>query len=252
MFFILSKVLVFLLSPFYWIILLFIWMRLAKSKSLKKKIFIVTLCIFVFFSNAFVYRTIVSYWQPVKVNLQPNRTYTAGILLGGMSDYNKKGQGFFGDNADRFIQTANLYHQGIIQKIIVSGGTAAILQNEPAEALFLRKEFLANNIPDSNIIVESRSRNTYENAVYSKVLLDSMHTQPPYILITSSLHMKRSVAVFSKSRLPIIPFPCDYKVIEKDFDWDDFLIPKIFVLYNWPYFIKEVVGLYVYKLTGKA
>ena len=206
----------------------------------------------VVFTNPFIYRSLVGLWQPSPVQIPISKTYEAGIVLGGLSGYDKYERGYFGNNADRFIQTANLYHQGIIKKIIISGGTGSLRQNEPAEAIFLRKEFIANNVKDSDIIIESRSRNTFENAVYSKQLVDSLQLQPPYILITSALHMKRSESVFRKAGYDFISFPCDYKVTPSNFTIAGDLVPNISLLNDWSFFIKEIVGLYVYKLTGKA
>lgn len=252
MFFILSKILYFLLVPFWWIVILYIWMKFSKSPRVKKRLLAIIIFIAVIFTNPFIYKTMVSQWQPEPAKLPANKSYEAGIILGGMAGYDKYGQGYFGNNADRFIQTANLYHQGIIKKIIISGGTGKLSQDEPAESVFLRKEFIANNVKDSDIIIETRSRNTFENAVFSKEIIDSLHLNPPFVLITSALHMKRSASVFKKAGYDFMAFPCDYKVNPSDFSIDDYIVPYIGLLNDWSLFIKEVVGLYVYKLTGKA
>ena len=252
MFFILSKVLFFLLVPFWWLMILYIWMKLSKSPKVKKRLLASIIIILIIFTNPLFYRSMVGLWQPEPVSLPTGKTYEAGIVLGGMSGYDRYGRGHFGDNADRFIQTANLYHQGIIKKVIISGGTGSLYQDEPPEALFLRKEFIANNVKDTDIIVESRSRNTFENAIYSRRIIDSMQLKPPYVLITSALHMKRSVSVFKKAGYAsFIPYPCDYKVTPSKFSLEDF-IPDIGLLSVWSHTLKEVVGLCVYKLTGKA
>lgn len=252
MFFILSKILFFLLVPFYWIVLLLIWRWLSKNQKLKKRLLVLAVLIAVLFTNPYLYRSLMMAWQPAPVTLSPGKKYEAGIVLGGMSGYDKNNRGYFGDNADRFIQTANLYHQGIIKKIIVSGGTGSLSQDNLAEAPFLRTQFLANGIHDSDIIIESRSRNTYENAVYSKKITDSLHLQPPFILITSAMHMKRSENVFKKANLDCVSFPCDYKVNAENFSIEDYIIPNISLLNKWAFLLKEIVGLYIYKLTGKA
>eukprot|EP01136_Pigoraptor_vietnamica_P020440 Opistho-1_new@69345 len=169
-----------------------------------------------------------------------------------MAGYDKYDRGYFGGSADRFIQTANLYHQGIIKKIIVTGGTGTIRQKEPAEAIYLNKQLLANGVKPEDIIMESRSRNTYENAVYSKKLTDSLHLQAPFVLITSAQHMKRSISVFEKADFKTIPFPCDYKTIRTRETFENTVLPEINLLNDWSYLIKEIVGLSVYRLTGKA
>ncbi len=252
MFFILSKILFFLLVPFWWIVILYIWRCVTKSAKAKKQLGMILILIAIVFTNPFLHRFLVMQWQPAPVTLTAGKSYEASILLGGLSGYDKNERGYFGNNADRFIQTANLYHQGFIKKIIVSGGSGKLSQDEPAESLFLRTQLIANGIPDSAIIIESRSKNTYENAVFSKKITDSMHLSAPFILVTSALHMKRSVSVFAKAGFNCIAFPCDYKVVPLKFSIEDMMLPDINLLSEWSFFIKEVVGLYVYKLTGKA
>ncbi len=252
MFFILSKILYFLIVPFWWIILLFIWMLISKSEKTKKRLRIAILSIFIVFTNPFIYRSLVLLWQPAPVEISAEKKYEVGILLGGLAGYDKNYRGYFGSAADRFIQTANLYHRGIIRKIIISGGTGSLLQNEPSESWFLRTAFLENGIPDSAIIVEPKSRNTYENAIYSKKIIDSLQAKLPYVIITSAMHMPRSASVFKKAGYGFIPFPCDYRVVPQKFSIDNYILPNAGLLNEWSFFIKEVVGLYVYKLTGKA
>lgn len=227
-------------------------MKLSRSPGLKRLLFKMIVIIAVVFTNPFIYRSMVKLWQPQPSNVPALKTYEAGIVLGGMSGYDKYNRGFFGNNADRFIQTANLYHRGIIKKIIISGGTGTLSQTEPPESYFLRTSFLDNGVKDSDIIVESRSRNTFENGVFSKRIIDSLHLAPPFILITSALHMKRSVAVFKKTGYVFLPLPCDYKVTDTKQDVEDYIVPNISLLNEWSYFIKEVIGLCVYQFTGKA
>lgn len=252
MFFILSKVFLGLLFPFFWIVILFIWSWHSKKPIVKKRLRALIILIFLLFSNQFFFRSMVTIWQPTPTKIPVHLTYHAGILLGGLAGFDKNKRGYFGNSADRFIQAANLYHQGIIQKIIVSGGTGSLDQDEPAEAPFLQSQLIENGVKEEDIIVESRSRNTYENAVFTKQIIDSLQFQPPFILITSALHMRRSVSVFKKAGVNNIPFPCDYKVVPKNLLNADLIIPDISLLKEWGLFIKEVVGLYVYKLTGKA
>ncbi|MDE3252607.1 MAG: YdcF family protein, partial [Bacteroidota bacterium] len=75
---------------------------------------------------------------------------------------------------------------------------------------------------------------------------------PPFVLITSALHMKRSENVFTKAGFSFISYPCDYKVYPLENNFENILVPRIELLNEWSYFIKEMVGLAVYKLTGKA
>lgn len=231
--------------------MLLVWRYFAKRPVTKKRLAVAAIAILILFSNNFLYSTLVMAWQPAPVEISGDKKYDAAIVLGGLSGYDKYNRGFFGNNADRFIQTANLYHRGIVKKIIISGGSGSFLKDEPGEAIFLREQFIANGISDSAISWEARSKNTYENAVYSKQLVDSMHLQQPVLLVTSALHMRRSMHVFARAGFHCVPVPCDYKVTSQRLTVIDFL-PDVDVLAAWPLFLKEVVGLVVYRLTGKA
>ena len=252
MFFVLSKLLLIFLVPFWWIIILLVWMALSRSTITKKRLRIIVVILLVVFTNPFLYHSAVMAWQTPPVTIAPGKTYEAGIVLGGLSGYDKNGRGYFGASADRFIQVANLYHRQIIKKIIVSGGTGSLLQDGPAEAFFLHEQLKDNGIPDSAIILETSSRNTYENAVFTKKMIDSLRIRPPYLLVTSATHMPRSQKVFLKAGYDFISLPCDYKVVPDNFSLDGRLLPNISLLNGWAELIKEIVGLTAYRLTGKA
>ncbi|MEO8172196.1 MAG: YdcF family protein [Sediminibacterium sp.] len=252
MFFILSKILFFLLVPFWWIVILLIWRWRSKNQKVRKRLLTLTVVILIFFTNPFLYRQTVMLWQPAPVTLTAGKIYDAGIVLGGMAGYDKNEVGHFGGGADRFIQIANLYHRGIIKKIIVTGGTGKLNQDDPPESIFLRAELMANGINDSAIIMESRSRNTSENALFTKQITDSLGLKPPFVLVTSAQHMKRSASVFKKVGFDCVQYPCDYNVTPQKFAMEDVIIPNISLLNKWGELLKEMVGLFVYRLTGKA
>ena len=252
MFFIFSKILLFLLNPFYWIVfcLLFFWK--IKQPVVKKRFLYSAIIIFIVFSNYWLYNIFVRAWQPKAQPIVHTNHYTLGIVLGGMTRSDKNGHSFFAATSDRFIQTCKLYHTGVIDKILISGGDGSLLQNKPKEANFLYKEFPNLCVTDSVLLVEPFSKNTYESAIEAKKLVDSLNISGPYVLITSAIHMKRSIATFKKAGLNVIEHPACFDAVNSNMSWDSYCVPKIQVLSEWPYVLKEVVGFYVYKLTGKA
>ena len=106
MFFILSKVLYFLLIPFWWIVILFVWMKISRNPQIKKRLSIFIIAIALLFTNPFLYQLLVRSWQHEPVTLSTGKTFEAGIVLGGMAGHDKYNRGYFGNNADRFIQAA--------------------------------------------------------------------------------------------------------------------------------------------------
>jgi uncharacterized SAM-binding protein YcdF (DUF218 family) len=252
MFFIFSKILFFLLSPATWIGLLLLLILFSNNSKLKRKLTVTIIAILVLFTNPFLYRNAVMLWQTSPVELNNTTVYEAGILLGGFSGYDKYSRGFFNRASDRFIEATSLYHQGIIKKIIITGGNGALTIEQPAESVFVSDQLLKNGIPKEAIVLESNSRNTYENALFTKRMVDSMQLKGTLVLITSAEHMPRSIKVFKKAGFTIQPYPCDYNVYNERLSLSNTIAPDPSLLEDWKYLFKEIVGTIVYQLTGKA
>lgn len=253
MFFILSKLLTFLLQPACWLLTLGLLYFFAKTRKWKKRWLCSFIIIFFIFSNPYIYKSAVLNWQTPPSFMEHTKTYSAGILLGGFSMIDKNGRGYFAGSADRFIQTSKLYHTGIIKKIIVAGGKGTLLNKEIlTEAAFAKNELIAQGIPDTAILTDTASRNTYENALNSKALAMSNKLDPPYILITSAIHMPRALKTFEKANIAVVPHPANYDEIESNDLFIKQLIPDIAVLPKWFYLLKEITGVLVYSITGKA
>lgn len=252
MFFIISKILSFLLAPISWILILLIWMIFSKSKKIKKRLSVITIFVIILFSNNFLYRKLVLSWQAKPITLTKENHYSAGILLGGFAGFDIDKKGYFSESADRFIQAEKLYHQGFIEKIIMTGGSAALLNTEPKEANFVKDELIASGVAANDIVIENNSRNTFENAAFSKKILDSLQLKAPYLLITSAIHIPRATLVFKKAGLSVMPFPSDFRVINAIYSWDEYIIPNLKLLTDWSFILKEMIGIQVYKIMGKA
>jgi uncharacterized SAM-binding protein YcdF (DUF218 family) len=252
MFFILSKLLLFLLSPGFWIILFLVWSVYSKKPKRRRILRIVSVSLFLVFTNPFLFNFFVLKWQPAPVTLPKGKTYSAAILLSGITGLDKHNRAFFGSDADRFIQTSRLYHSGVVQNIAVTGGYPSIFKKmQTSEAEQLRLEFIEQGISPQHIITEKESRNTYENAVNTKRVLDSLKLPPPYILVTSSIHVPRATAVFKHAGMDVIAYPSAFRQIDYEKGISDFM-PSLNTLAGWNSFLKEIVGYAIYKWTGKA
>jgi len=246
--FVLSKIVGFFLDPFVWIMLLLIIAFFTRDRSFKKMFLKTALVVFLFFSNSFIINNIWNLYQAKPVDLDNNRVYNAGIVLGGISGFDTTlNRGFFGPAADRFIQAARLYHQGKIRTVVVSGGNAILLKKpEYSEAVFLAEKFEELKVPGKDILSETTSRNTIENAAFTKQLLDSAKLRPAYLLITSAHHMPRALKIFRKQGMDVDPYPCNYMVLPADtnFTWKS-LIPSEAALSRWTLLLKEWAGMLV-------
>ena len=246
MFFIFSKLLSFLIKPTFWILVLMITGILNNKK--RKLFLFFSLLIFLFFSNDFIFTRVVKAWEAPQVSITKfDKQYEAGILLGGFSDYDYiKNKHNFKKEADRLIYTLQLYNQGIIKNIFISGGNGNLFNNNYKESETIKDFLIQNKIDSNDIIIENQSRNTKENAINSAKLLDKKNE---YILITSAIHMKRSILCFENEGLKIIPFSVDNSMSYNRNKIEYILLPRSRVLENWEDLIHEIVGYYVYILT---
>ncbi len=100
---------------------------------------------------------------------------------------------------------------------------------------------------------ENQSRNTYENAVYSKKIISEID-QPsgegskPWLLVTSASHMYRSMRIFEKQGIAVIPVPVDYQTAHS-LQWREFDLTEGAFLWN--KLLHEYIGIMAYQLTGK-
>jgi uncharacterized SAM-binding protein YcdF (DUF218 family) len=175
-----------------------------------------------------------------------NERYRYGIVLGGMARYDEVNKrGYFNMSSDRFIQTALLYKKGHIEKIIVSGGPNGMeMKDDFREADFLAKNLVDLGIPAADILVENKSRNTVENARFTKRVLDSVGgTSTKSVLITSAFHIPRAVKTFEMEGIAVRPYPCAFSILPSHIVFDaGSLLPSAGALDAWGGFFKELLG----------
>jgi uncharacterized SAM-binding protein YcdF (DUF218 family) len=242
-----SAVLSWVLSPFNWFIVLLILAWIVKKRSFKKMALILAACIFIVFGNQWLFNWYVKQWQPKPVAVNPALQYSCGIVPGGFASPDENANGYFNSSADRFIQAVKLYKLGEIKHLLISGGNGKTDEKSFQEAAWVKGELLVFGVPDSVIFIEDKSNNTKDNAINSKIILDSLHLQPPYLLITSAFHMPRAALLFKKSGVAVDPFPCNYNAGMGRSTWTD-LIPTLPVLMAWDTYLKEAVGYWWYRI----
>jgi len=247
MFFYFSKILEFFIYPFSWIILLVVLAIFVKKPGLKKKLFIAAAAVLFLFSNTFLLNQFTKRWDIEPATLTKTDTYNCAIVLGGFSSELATGAGFFNGSADRFIQALKLFQNGKVKHILVTGGNGSLFPDSFREGDWVKTQLLEFNVPDSCIMIEDQSRNTIENAAFSKQKLDSAHIKGPYVLITSAFHMRRSLQIFRKTKIEVTPFPCNYLAGDGYGGIGDF-VPDPGALATWNIYIKEVIGYLVNDL----
>ncbi|WP_430809389.1 MULTISPECIES: YdcF family protein [unclassified Carboxylicivirga] len=252
MFFLLSKILSFLLVPFNWCLLLLVLGFLLKKQRLRKIIHLSTLAIFLFFSNTFIFQQCVSGWEhPAEALEKHKNTQGNLVILGGLSSYDDEtGRIHFKEATDRLLQGLLLYHDRPERKIIISGGSAEIYFDERPEADYLHEFLIKTGIPSQNILFEVNSRNTYENALNTAALMDSMNMDKSIILVSSGFHLPRAIACFKKQGFTVKPLAAHTLSNHQPLKPADYFLPSLNTLQCWPLLTKEWVGILVYKLKG--
>lgn len=110
--------------------------------------------------------------------------------------------------ANRLLTTVRL-QQKLDVPILLSGGQ--VYSDLGQEAMIAKRILLSLGVPEDKILVENKSINTTQNAMFSaKILHEHGLSQP--ILVTSAFHMKRSVLNFAKQGVAVVPYPADYQV----------------------------------------
>ncbi|MDB5232289.1 MAG: YdcF family protein [Chitinophagaceae bacterium] len=246
--FFLSKLVYFFLSPFVWVCIILLFAIFSRNAAKSRRLLIIACITLFIFSNNVIESAIQRMYQYPEVQLKDSSHYSCGILLTGMVGVDKNNKGHFGGASDRYIQTLLLYKRGIIDKILITGGSGLITNQTFREADFLQEKFITAGVAAEDIIIENNSRNTYENALFTKRLLDSIRIRAPFVLITSSLHMPRSLILFRHMNVPVVPYPCDFITVAENITPDEIFIPSAWAMLKWQSMIKEWVGILFYKI----
>jgi uncharacterized SAM-binding protein YcdF (DUF218 family) len=252
LFFIISKIIAFLFNPLFWIGLLIICAIVLKNKIKARKFLISAAILFFLFTNNFIIDMLLRGWETEIVSyneLKPN--YDVGVVLGGgMVNIDRPNDRLiFRNNPDRFLQALDLYHKKRINKILISSGAGTMLFRYVNESELLKRFLIENNVPVSAVIIDNKSDNTHENALFTKDLLKKNNLNS-VLLITSATHMRRSKGCFKKQQILVDAYPTDKLVSIWRYDPEYLLIPDFEALKRWSILIHEVTGYLVYKILG--
>jgi uncharacterized SAM-binding protein YcdF (DUF218 family) len=247
MFFILSKLLLIFILPLTWVFAFLIAGFVTRNKKLKRN-FIITSAILLFvFSSPFFLNRFANAWDIAPGTLNKPGPYSCAIVLGGFSSAGANGIGYFNGSCDRFLEALKLWTTGRVSHIFITGGNGNLIPGNFEEGDWVKTQLQLLKVPDSCIVIENRSRNTIENAAFSKPILIKNHLAPPYILVTSAFHMRRSLGIFKNTGIDVVPYPCAYIAGNSDFSFSD-LIPDATILGTWNIYTKELVGTLVNHL----
>ena len=188
--------------------------------------------------------------RPVEL---PPASDVAGIIVlgGGFDGHVTLSRGGFelGESGDRFVEAVRLAVHYKDAPVVISGGDASLIGRTEGDAPVAVRLFAAFGIDESRLILESRSLNTHENALYSRQVLPTGR-DGEWILVTSAFHMPRSVGVFAGQGVAVLPWPVDFRTGGAErlaIGRDDPV--KAFAELSLA--IREWMGLMVYRWTGR-
>ncbi|MCS6824038.1 MAG: YdcF family protein [Cytophagaceae bacterium] len=252
MFFALSKILYYFIVPSTWIAACMICACVVRKQKIKKTAFALSVLFFIIFGNKFLLNEVMMCWEYDPVPIQKVGEFTTCIILTGVTNTDKlpRDRVYFNKGADRVLHPLQLYKLGKIKKILISGGSGKLIGEKISESVELKNVLLLCGVSEEDIIVENRSVNTAENAMYTKKIIDSLHLQGPYLLVTSSYHMRRSKACFDKVKLHTEIYPVDFYSRQRTFTPDMLFIPSASSIQTWDVLFKEWVGMIMYKAMG--
>jgi uncharacterized SAM-binding protein YcdF (DUF218 family) len=154
-----------------------------------------------------------------------------------------------GRAADRIVAGAALARKYPDARIVFSGGSPNLISNDAREADYAAMIFDSLGVSKSRLIMERRSRNTFENAEFSKELAFPKPGER-WLLVTSAYHMPRAVGLFRKARFAVEPYPVDWRVLGAA-GMFSFTLFGSEGLGRTDLAWREWIGLVAYRLTGK-
>ena len=161
------------------------------------------------------------------------------------------------DRGDRLLYAAKLYQDGAAPLVLLTGGRISWFKGDSSEAASMATILEIMGVPREAMLLESRSLNTYENAVYTKEILERRKIKK-ILLVTSAAHMPRSVRIFEQQGITPIPAPTDFLVSDRNLEEHTYTVesrilswlPDTESLDRTTQAIKEYIGTFIYKQRG--
>jgi uncharacterized SAM-binding protein YcdF (DUF218 family) len=182
---------------------------------------------------------------------------TGFIVLGGAEDRivsAARGVPALNEAAEREVEAVMLLRRFPDAKIAFTGGDAAIFYKSASEASGFASLLTAMGVAPDRLILEDKSRDTFENAAFLKAELGQQGLLGPgarWLLITSAYHMPRAMGVFRKAEFAVEPWPVDYRTrgtadLTRPFDKVSEGLRRVDIA------SREWVGLLAYWITGRS
>lgn len=257
MFFYLSKIVWFVLQPSSLLIILFALGFLLYWRGWRRGgigLLLVTVMIYVVaglspLANAMIF-SLERHYPPGQ--LDASQEVQGIIVLGGVIDTLVAANGdeiALNEAAERLTETAALAHRFPDARIVFAGGDGALVYKSVSEADLAKTFFARLGIDPARVSLERRSRNTYENAQFTRELIKPQAGER-WLLVTSAFHMPRAMGCFRAAGFDITPWPVDFRTRGVE-DLLRFSPRPSTAWRRIDLAAKEWIGLIAYRLTGR-
>lgn len=184
--------------------------------------------------------------------LEPEPPVHGIVVLGGSVNQfitEARGQPALTEGAERLTEAVALARRFPEALIVFTGGSGSVTRPDVKEAMVARMFFTGMGIDPARLVLEDGSRNTFENAVFTRRLVDPKPGER-WLLVTSADHMPRSVGAFRKAGWEPVPYPVDYRTAGLGA-----LRPgtnMISGLGSFAHALREYMALAVYRVLGRT
>lgn len=260
MFLFLSKLLPLFIYPLGLICFLLIAALITIWKRPKWSAGLLSVAVIILFlsSNAWVSSGLIRYLEKQNIPQGELPNAAAIVVLGGavLPQVAPRPWVEVGEEGDRILYGAKLYRDGKAPKVILSGGRIDWKNTGDSESKDMAELAQSMGVPKTAILEDPTSLNTHENAVNVRKILDSQGIERRVLLVTSAIHMPRSLAIFKRQGINAIAAPTDFITIEQEpeeITWQGTLlniIPDAGRLAYTTRALKEYVGILIYRLRG--
>lgn len=265
LFFILSKVVQFCIEPLNWVIVFVLlslfFLSLRKPEFCKRFLLLALLDLFLVGwlpASEVLLRSIENLTPKVALSRDLEDEVGGIIILGGAISGGElaldRGEVSIHSSAERVTKAFELIRKNPKLPYIFSGYSGRITPRGMSEADAFKQLVQEQGLNEEKAHYEKQSRNTYENVLYMKPMIQELGSRDrvgqlkPWLLITSASHMYRSVKIFQKQGLPVLPVPVDYQTANH-LQWTEFDL--VDGAQNWFDVTHEAIGLFAYWITGK-
>jgi uncharacterized SAM-binding protein YcdF (DUF218 family) len=180
------------------------------------------------------------------------KAYAGVVVLGGAFEsgyvWTSPGQSALNEAAERMTEVLPLLRRQPGLRVLFTGGEGELFGSELSEAGRAEQFFNGQGVPPQQLLYESASRTTFENALLSKTV-PGVDPAQAWLLMTSAWHMPRAMATFNKTGWNVSAYPVDFRAGLQT-PWTQYSMDQ--GVKKWKLVLHEWLGLLAYRLSGRA